>query len=226
MNLSLIERGTKLFVFEGLQEEDAVDIFEAVFRYVESDMVFMAHSVGLYAIYDRLDFNSRLTIQYNIGPNTYRFVGRPLNKQRNQGMVLIEQITKIEQFNLRKYDRDELRFTVSIYGIPKSHLDGDSFKKPQSTPEMSDVSYDISPGGLCIISNRTLNSKYDPYYILEFSLSEKQSFLLPAKLVRRANCQRTKVGKYDYGFQFIFDKIPDEKSRLTKEILSRKLSQI
>jgi hypothetical protein len=69
-----------------------------------------------------------------------------------------------------------------------------------------------------------LTSKHDPNYLIEFNLSEKDRFVLPAKLVRRSNYPHSKLGKYDYGFQFIFEKMPDEKGRLSRAILNRKLS--
>ena len=73
------------------------------------------------------------------------------------------------------------------------------------------------------MTNILLSSKYDPYYLVEFALSEKDTFLLPAKLVRRSNYPRTKIGRYDYGFQVIYDKMPEEKARLTRAILHKKL---
>jgi len=42
-------------------------------------------------------------------------------------------------------------------------------------------------------------------------------------LVRRSNYPRTKLGRYDYGFQFIYEKLPEEKARLTRAILNKKL---
>jgi len=90
---------------------------------------------------------------------------------------------------------------------------------------LTDISFDISSGGLCVITNTLLSSKYDPYFLVRFSLSEKDTFLLPTKIVRKSNYPRTKIGRYDYGFQFIFDNMPEEKARLTRAILNRKLSQ-
>jgi c-di-GMP-binding flagellar brake protein YcgR len=133
-------------------------------------------------------------------------------------------LTEIESYNPRKYDRDELRFNVQVYGMPESRIADTFFGTPEGHPEMSDVTFDLSVGGVCIISNTLLNSKFDPYYLLTFALSDRDRFVLPAKMVRRSNYQRTKIGRYDYGFQFLFDNIPDEKGRLSRAILTRKLS--
>jgi c-di-GMP-binding flagellar brake protein YcgR len=140
--------------------------------------------------------------------------------------VLIEQLTDIVTINRRKFDRDELRVSVRVYGMAEAKLDSDKFTVPDSTPDIADVSYDLSAGGMCVITNTLLSSKHDPYYLIAFSLSDsdRDKFCLPAKLVRRSNYLRTKIGRYDYGFQFIFDNLPDEKGRLSRSILSKKLA--
>jgi len=229
MNLRHIDRGTKMFINEDYQQRAVSDAFEAVFRYLESDSVFIVQCAGLHEHFDRLESGSHLNISFIIDPNTYKFTGRAMEKQRSNNMVLIEQLTEIVTINPRKYDRDEIRFKVSIYGLPETKLKGANFERPVEEPEMSDVTYDVSAGGLCIVSNNLLSTKHDPYYLLEFSLSEWDNFLLPAKIVRRSTNPRTKTGgygRYDYGFQFLFDKIPEEKGRLTKAILNKKLSQM
>ena len=53
----------------------------------------------------------------------------------------------------------------------------------------------------------------------------KDRFVIPAKIVRKSNYPRTKIGRYDYGFQFIFDSMPEEKAKLTTAILNKKLQQ-
>ena len=76
---------------------------------------------------------------------------------------------------------------------------------------------------MCIISNSVLKSKYEPYFLAEIFLTPKDVFYIPAKLVRRTSYQRTVIGKYDYGFQFIFEHIPGEESKLMSAIMTKKL---
>jgi hypothetical protein len=211
-------------IFEEFQQRAVGDEYEAVFRYEEREKQFIVQSTGLYDNYDRLNLGCRLNIRFFIEPNTYTFMGRPLEKQRSGGLVMIEQVTDIETINPRKYDRDELRLNVQVFGLPESRIHEAFFEKPGGQPDMSDVTFDLSAGGVCVISNTLLSSKCDPYYLLTFSLSDKDKFALPAKVVRRSNYPRTKIGRYDYGFQFIFDKMPDEKGRLSRAILTRKLA--
>jgi c-di-GMP-binding flagellar brake protein YcgR len=223
MSLGKIDRGMKLYIFEALDNRAVSDEYESVFRYSESDKLFVVQSTGLFDHFDKINPKSILVIGYSEGPNILSFTGRAAEKLRG-GLVMIEQLTEIKSFNRRKYDRDELRLKVNVYGVPEAKTTGTRFEKPGNPPDMTDTTFDVSAGGICIITNTLLNSKFDPYFLMEFAFSEKDAFLLPAKLVRRANYPRTKIGRYDYGFQFIYDKIPDEKSRLTRAILNRKLS--
>jgi len=225
MNLRLLERGTKLKVFEEYGGCATSNEFEATFKYFDTERLFTVYSPKLYDYYDKLNPDANLCISLMTGANIHRFTGRVVEKQRTVGMILIEQLTEIITINRRVYDRDELRVRVSIYGLSEAKRSADHFSKPDAEADMVDMTYDVSVGGICVISNILLSSKYDPYYLAEFSLGlgEKDSFLLPVKLVRRSNYPRTKIGRYDYGFQFIFDNHPDEKGRLSRAILSRKL---
>jgi len=225
MNLGLLERGTKLKIFE---EHDGCAIgneFEASFKYPETEKLFTVHSPKLYENYDKLSSDATLSISMMTGSSIRRFTGRAVEKQRTSGMILIEQLTDIVTINRRVYDRDELKVRVSMYGLSEANRHAAHYIKPDKPADMVDMTYDVSTGGICVISNTLLNSKYDPYYLAEFALglNNKDTFLLPVKLVRRSNYPRAKIGRYDYGFQFIFDDHPDEKSKLSRAILSRKL---
>ena len=224
MNLGQVERGMKMTIAEDTQMRAGNDEYEAVFRYIEGDRLFQVMSQGLYNNFNSMKPGATLRISFVSEPNTYTFTGRAIEKQRTSGLVLIEQLTEIETYSFRKYDRDELRMNVMVYGLPEAMLGETIFERPHYPPDLADVSYDISVGGVCVISNTLLTSTHDPYYLVEFSLSDKDRFLIPAKLVRRSNYPRTKIGRYDYGFQFILEKTPEEKGRLSKAILNRKLS--
>jgi len=225
MDISQISRGTTLRIFEELQQRALSDEHEAVLRYHETNRLIVVQCSWLYDNYDRLNLGAKLNVSYGDDVNTYSFIGRAHEKLRSHGLVMIEQLTDVTASSKRQFSRDELRLSVSIYGLPEGKLSAVPYQKPDTKPELTDVSFDISSGGLCLVTNILLSSKFDPYYLVEFTLSEKDSFLIPSKLVRRSNYPRTKIGRYDYGFQFVFDYMPDEKSRLTRAILNRKISR-
>jgi len=224
MNLGYITKGAKLIIFEEMQQRAVSEEYEAIFRYLENDKHLVVQSSWLYDNYDRLNLGAKLNISFEVSPAAMgSFTGVAKEKLRGNGLVMIEQITGIEEKSRRKYDRDELRVNVKVYGLPEAKVNSSVFEKPASEPDLKDTSFDVSSGGLCIVTNTLLSSKYDPYYLVEFEFSDKDSFLLPSKIVRKSNYPRTKIGRYDYGFQFIYDNLPEEKSRLTRAILSKKL---
>jgi len=223
MDSKYIERGTKLIIYEELQKRAVSDEHEAVFRYHESDKLLVVQCAWLYENYDRLNLGAQLNITYGTEATVFSFAGVAKEKLRSNGLVMIEQLTNVEAKSRRQFDRDEIRVSVNVYGLPEAQVSSSTFARPSNAPDLTDVSFDISSGGLCIITNTLLSSKHDPNYLVEFSLTEKDSFLLPVKIVRKSNYPRTKIGRYDYGFQFLFEQIPEEKVRLTKAILSKKL---
>jgi len=224
MARAYIGRGTKLSIFAELDEHDVSDEFEAVYKYHESDTIIAVHCAGLYDIYDSLGWDARLQISFSEELKTYTFTGRAMEKKRGSSLILIERLSEIEAFDRRRYERDELRVSVRVYGLPKADLESRRYERPAGEPDLLDTTFDISVGGLCIITDNLLSSEFDPFYLTEFSISSNDRFLMPAKLVRRSTLPRTKIGKYDYGFQFIFDKLLEEKGRLARSILRKKLS--
>ncbi|MCL2627513.1 MAG: PilZ domain-containing protein [Oscillospiraceae bacterium] len=224
MDISQLARGTTLTIFEELQQRALSDPYEAVLKYHETDKLIVVQCSWLYDNYDRINLGAKLNVSYGDELNTYSFIGRAHEKMRSNGLVMIEQLTEVTASSKRQFSRDELRLTVSVYGLAEGKVATPPYQKPDTRPELTDVSFDISSGGLCLVTNTLLSSKFDPYYLVEFTLSEKDYFLIPSRLVRRSNYPRTKIGRYDYGFQFLFDNIPDEKSRLTRAILNRKIS--
>jgi len=223
MSLAYIERGTRLSINAQIDQCAISDAFDAVFKYQENDSVFAVQCCGLYEIYDSLDGNATLNINFSDELVKYTFTGRVMERKRGGGLIMIEQLTDVERFNLRQYVRDEIRVDVLIYELSCEELDKEHHEKPVREPDLWDKTFDISSGGLCVVTNKTLNPEHDPLYLLEFKLSDNDWFILPASIVRRSNNPQTKIGKYDYGFQFIFDSEPEEKGRLTMAILRKKL---
>ncbi|MCL2249555.1 MAG: PilZ domain-containing protein [Oscillospiraceae bacterium] len=218
MKLSHLTKGTKLLIFEEIHNRAVSEGHEAVVRYVESERLVVVSCPWLHENYERLYLGSQLNISFEQGYNVHSFIGVAKSKAGSGAQVVLEQLSEVESSERRKFDRDELRVNVTVYGMSSK-----AATRPDAPPEFTDISYDLSSGGLCIITNNLLGSKYDPFYILEFSLTGKDNFLLPSKLARRSNYPRTKIGKYDYGFQFIYDNLPEEKGRLTAAILNRKI---
>ena len=225
MQIKHIEQGKKMSIFVEHDGQATGDEYEAAFRYLESDTNFVVKCQKLYDAYDSLGYDKDLRISFYSGPYIYIFHGRILEKQRLSGMLMLEQRTELKKISNRVYERDELQIQIRIDGLPVAMINDTEKYRMRSKPDLTDMTFDVSSGGVCVITNSILESQHDPYYLLEFTLSDKDVFLLPAKLVRRSKNPRVRIGRYEYGFQIVFDKVPDEKGRLTNAILSKKLSR-
>ena len=136
MELSLLERGTKLKVYEELQQRAISDEYEAVFRYHESDKLIVVQCAWLYENYDKLSLGARLNLSYSDEVNEYAFIGLAKEKLRGHGLVMIEQLTDVETTSRRQFNRDELRVNVNVYGLPESKITATVFEVPASAPEL------------------------------------------------------------------------------------------
>ena len=226
MYLGNIQRGTKLNINEETREdEDSVfDEYEAVYHYLESDVLFLVKCVEMFEDFDNINRESRMSINFKNGPIDCTFYGIVKEKRGNSDILLMEQVSDIEENSRRKHARDEHHFDIRIFGMPEEKLkDPANYGKTGSHPDMTDTTFDISTGGLCVITNRTLKSEHDPFYLLEVTLSEKQTFRLPAKLVRISKNPRSKIGKVEYSFQYLNEMSVEEKSHLASAILQMKL---
>jgi len=222
MVLGHIERGAKLTIFEEKGQQKASEEYKAVFHYLESDNQFSVQCKHLWERFDNLGSDVKLNISLISGPYVHTFYGLAKEKMRS-GAVLIEQLTEIQTHNRRIYDRDEIRIAIKIYSAGEEDVAGAAFEAPEDRLVMSDVTFDISAGGFCIVTNTALNEKFDPYYLAHFAITDKDTFLLPTEIVRRSLYQRTRIGRYDYGFMFRFDGFQADKDRLVNAIVYRKL---
>jgi len=225
MTLGHIERNAVLSIFEQIGDRAVSDEYEAVYKYLEEDKLFIVQCKQLAERYDNLDRAAHLNITLKIGPYVHTFTGNAQGKRKG-GMVLIEQLTDIMTFSRRQFDRDELRVGIRVFDLPKTEIAGSMFEIYKERHVLSDLTFDLSAGGFCIITNQSINAVYDPYYLAEFAFSEKDYFRLPSQLVRRENCQRTKIGRNDYGFEFIFENLPEEQDRLENAIVIKKLASL
>ena len=223
MLLGQIVRGTKLRI--GGENDDVASGggYDAVFHYLESENLFLIKSMEMYGDFEKIGRESKLCIAFKTGSEDCIFYGIMMGKRGNSDMLLIERTSEIETISRRKYSRDELRFAIRIYGLPESRVFEPDNYGTSSKPDMVDTTFDISTGGLCVICNNVLKSEYDPFYLLDVSLSDKDSFSLPAKLVRRSSNPRSKIGRYEYSFQYMIEMSTELKSRLASAILKMKL---
>ena len=167
MTLGDIKRGTKLAVFKDVDGRATGSAYEAEFRHEESSDSFAVNSLQLYNNYDSLAGSTKFIIAYEVGPIIYTFGARLSQKLRSPYLVEIQLIGKIRSFNRRKKERDEILVKVNIYNLPPEEMKSSNLESLAFSPIISDTTFDISSGGMCIISNSILKSKYEPFFLAE-----------------------------------------------------------
>ena len=227
MLLRHIDKGTRLQIIVNPENAEIREEYEASFydmHNIVSEKSFIVQCSKLYRHLDTLDQNADMEVSFSQGASVYTFFGAIIGKK--QDMVILEQMGDVKTVNRRIYQRDELRVDVRVYKLREDMQNERKYSQPTEGPVLTELSFDISAGGMCIITNKFLKPEYHKFYLIEFNMGDKERFLLPAEIVRRSNYLRSAVGKFDYGFKFIFDNMPEEKSRLTKAILGKKLSSL
>lgn len=228
MQLRFIESDTLLQIRPEVYSPDHDEVFDVLFYGMSTHNSFWVQSEELYNNFLALGEKARVGVAFLVDDQPYRLAGELINT-RLEGkyhLTLIEQITPLELISKRSQYRDEMRLNVRVYGLAPEDLDSTLPLVAPKKPEFSCEVFDISAGGVCLVSDNVFNSPFEPYFLLEFTISGKERFLLPAKLVRKGHCPQTSLFKHDYGFDFIFDKFPEEKHRLGDAIFSAKLEKL
>lgn len=227
MHINHIQKGTTLFVSGDTNDSAPNRVYETRFYETKDETSFYVEGIDLYNSINTLK-NAKLKIHFLLGATLFSFFGKitDIRPRGNSYLTLIEQVSLMQETSRRKYDRHEMKIFVKLYGLREADLKQCNYVKADNNVEFSSTTFDVSLGGICMTSNVRLRSQYEPYFLAEFVLNEKEEFLLPLKLTRSGNCPQTVLFKYDYGFQFIYDEIPQEEKRLATALFSAKLSLV
>ncbi len=227
MHLTFIEKRTPMTIVPGKVSGEGGASYEAEFYDMSSDTTFWARSEALYNAVAGSDTGDRMLVAFSRTAYVYTFYARAISVMVEGGEYLtkIEQITGMEEVNRRSDHRDEITIKVRIFGLNEADLLERRFVKADYTPVFTSETFDISSGGLCLVSNDTLESRFEPYFMCEFTLG-KERFLLPAKLVRKGDCPQTTLFRHDYGLAFLLEGIEHERTRLIDALFNVKISSI
>lgn len=226
MQLNFINKGTVFYISSGENGGNSDNLIETRFFEFKERNLFYAEGIELYNNFNNLA-NINLNVIFYREANMYSFTGKlvDITRRGNVYLTIIEQATDFQVSSRRKYARDELGLHVMLYEISELNLKNNKILKTDA-PVFSGTTLNVSVGGLCLASNLRLYAKSEPYFLVEFTLNQKDTFLLPAKLMRKGNCPQTAVYKYDYGFQFLYEYVPQEEEKLTTALFTAKLHLI
>ncbi|MDR3278394.1 MAG: hypothetical protein LBT12_06430 [Oscillospiraceae bacterium] len=233
MYLKFIDRGTAMQIQQAASGAPSGTTYKASFYDFSDDTAFFAESEALYKDFEACGENTLFNITFGRGDDMYMFTGRAKRAVLNRGsyLTLIEQWSDILFQSRRSDDRNEMRVSVRFYGLSEENMKNGVFQKSDEQAEFTAETFDISAGGLCMVSNEYLDSKHEPYFLAEFTLNGgKSEFLLPVRLIRKGNCPQTALYRYDYGLLFVYDRCQEEKGRLsaalTDTVFREKLSKL
>jgi hypothetical protein len=218
MYLKFIDRNTQMKIRMKTDSEDGGAEYRALFYDLDTDLTFFARSEEIYALAGDAE-GSLVNVTFWLRENMYTFEGKLIGAASHMGehMVLIEQMSLIAATSRRSDTRNEMRIHVNLYEMTQKDMELEKPRIPESGPIYMAETFDVSAGGFCLVSNEPLMSD-GPLFLAEFSLSDKSEFLLPVRLLRKGNCPQTVLYHYDYGFLFVFDRIPGEKARVATAI--------
>lgn len=227
MFLKEIKTDTNLHIVEVVDGKETDVTYKGVFTDLVSDRSFFVRSIELYNAFPQMGDNTELLISFFRGDSICTFSGKADRVIIKNGMylTLIEQASDIVPSSRRKYQREEMMVNVLLYDLKEDRLNSPPYTRSGLRVVFSSDTFDISAGGLCLVSNSRIRNDVGPYFLVEFSLSKgKDTFLLPGKVVRKSNSPQMPMYKYDYGIQFIYDKIPNERKRLVNALFNAKFS--
>lgn len=219
MHLKLIEKDTLL----DISTCDEV-LYSATFHDVDSDTSFYIVNDELFEECENLRNN--LNVSFTCEDIIYSFIAKTVRatKRNNLNLVLLQQCSAFSSKSRRKHPRDEIKMEARLFSLDEFELEEPLFINSQRELFFPGVCFDISQGGLGLVSNDPMDFELGMYFLIELLIGQKKDrFILPAKLVRIGDCPQTALYKYDYGLEFIFAENSNEKSRLCGSLLNAKL---
>ncbi len=227
MYLTFIEKGTPMTIVPGKASGAGEASYDAEFYDMSSDTTFWARNEALYNAVAGSDTGDRMLVAFSRNAYVYTFYARAISVMIEHGAYLtkIEQLTGMEEVNRRSDHRDEITIKVRLFGLNEADITAKRFVKASYSPVFTCETFDVSSGGLCLVSNDALESPFEPYFLCEFALGNER-FLLPAKLVRKGDCPQTTLFRHDYGLSFLPEGVEHEKKRLIDALFNVKISSI
>lgn len=228
MELKFIEKGAALDIQVNVHNMPMNTKYAAKFYELCGASSFLVESQELYKEFSSFTNDTYLDICLFHAANMFSLKGKPRDAFIQDGLYLIQidQVSTLEVYSRRMFPRHELSVPVNIYAAESDDLD--TLRQPRNTYDaiFSGKTFDLSVGGLCILSNEKIVQKEDRIFIIELTMNKNERFVLPAKLVRSGNASQSVQYKFDYGFLFDFKNQEHEKARLVTSIFKLKLTGV
>lgn len=208
--------------------EDETVAFKVTFFDLYTDKSFFVKSKELYEYASKAGRPLSFEINFFLDDASCNCTGRTEKVFIRSGsyLTLINQTSEIERTNPRRHQRESIATRVILYRLPEDEFNSNNFVRELSRVELSCMSFDISGGGFCLMSNDALRHPGEPHYLAEFTLNGNELFVLPVRLVRSDKAPPMSRVRYDYGFAFQYDNLPNEERRLIGALINVKMALV
>ena len=218
--LSTVDPGTEMLFIPMNQEQESHDEYMARFSQTTGYTSFIAESKQLYDLFNEHDTEPYFTVQFIHAIKQKRCGFSSVLKdtiiKRDSFYVNVDQISPIQQTSIRKAERHNISIPVNIYKMLDETRPGELI--------LSSTTFDLSTGGLCVLTTVKLALEKDAVVLLELTFNKNTSFKFHANLIRNVPCTKTSQYKYEYGFIFDIKETNEDKSKLISAVLDHKLS--
>ena len=218
MELRFIEEGVKMDIQISAKKNTYIDGKNFLGTFLRSDFGndFYVQCDELYVHANTLTPECALNISFFKGAEVAMFRAR-LSDTRLLGgryVLLLTAISPIEKHSRRRSPRIEASFPINIY----TGNEVDLISK--------ETTFDISNGGICVVTNNRLPLKQGETYHLEFSLGPSQIFSLTTRLVRSGNSDQNLNYRFDHAFVFDYPEGDEKTNQLALALFDYRLKNI
>jgi hypothetical protein len=207
MHIHIVDRGTPLEIEVQTYGGERIANMKAVFYDSQGRMSLTVDCEALFDHYREPKPGTKLYISFYREQLKYSFEGVFASGQEQMGkkMVNITMLSNIKTESRRTVKRFEIYVKISIYALEngqKGPLLGEG--------ETNDVTFDA----FSVASDVDIPVSDDKPLALEFTLFNKHSFFLPAKILKKSKASVVSAMTYEYVFLFNYTDRPNEKDRL------------
>ncbi|MCL2003965.1 MAG: hypothetical protein FWG72_08185 [Oscillospiraceae bacterium] len=207
MQLHLIDRGTPLQIDVQTFSGEQITSFKGTYHDTEGRVRLTVEGGELYEHCLQPQADTKLLVSFFREEQKCSFEGRCVGTEERRGvrLVNITMLSAIKVESRRTQKRFEIFLKVNIYAFEngqKGALLGDG--------ETNDVSLDA----LSITSDVDMQKGDDKRYAAEFTLFNKHTFSIPAKVLVKKDAPAVSAMNYEYVLLFDFTDRLHEKKRL------------
>jgi hypothetical protein len=216
MDFRFIDDGTRM----DIQQMGAPDAptYYGIFIGMEKGVSFLISCDPLYERFEGLDLNLIYTFTFFRGAEAYTFDAKITKRLQhfNANALLFTATSLVNKYSRRTAHRIRVQMSAKLF--EKADSEPEMLGKHICTGEM----YDVSRGGLTLLSNDKINLQLRKVYMSEFVVNGI-TFRFPVEYVRGSERSLSPLYRYDYAFMYNGDNLTESLNRLTLALFEQQL---